>query len=323
MNEDLNEELAIRKIVSDSLYEPVVTKIQKVRDSKIDFAHYTASSTAFDIIKNRCFWLRNSRLMNDSSEMAAGLQTVRLNFAESGKAGGKFWQAMRNIDPFFKDKVEAIFQQRANQVFSQTYIGCLSEYASSGSGADLGRLSMWRAYGYPNGVALIFDGEAITSEDMSLDVASYPVFYPNYGIVLPDLADSVMRLADNVELLSGFSPQLIAKIITDFMIHFAIGIKDSSFHEEAEWRVVYRKNVFTSQISKIEPQVVAGIPQLVCSVPLCDNRRLSLKRILKKIVIGPTEYPEIARDAFVQLLSDEGFEYPELKVVISNIPYRE
>ena len=323
MSEDLTKESAIRKIVADSLYGPVVAKVQTVRDSRIDFAHYTASSTAFDIIRNRCFWLRNSRLMNDSSEMYAGLQTVRLNFAESQQAGGKFWQAMRSIDPYFKDKVDAIFQKRANQVFSQTYIGCLSEYASSGSGADLGRLSMWRAYGYPNGVAIIFDGEAITSESMTLDVTSYPVFYPNYGIVLPDLANSVMGLADNVNLLSEFAPQLIAEIITDFMIHLAVGIKDSNFHEEAEWRVVYREDVFPNKTSKIEPQVVAGIPQLVCSVPLCDNRHLSLKRILKKIVIGPTEYPEVARDAFVRLLSDEGFEHPELKVVISDIPYRE
>ena len=323
MTEIENNELEIRRLVAESLYAPVNARLDYTRQNKIDFAHYTASSTAFDIIKNRCFWLRNSRLMNDSSEMSLGLKTVQLNFDESGQAGGAFWQAMRNIDPYFKDKVDDIFQQRANQVFSQTYIGCLSEYLPSKIGGNLGRLSMWRAYGYPNGVALIFDGSAINSENMTLDVGSYPVFYPDYGVALPELARSIMALADNVHKLSDYDSQLIAKVITDFMIHLAIGIKDSNFHEEAEWRIVYRDGVFSNQISKKEPQVIAGIPQLICSVPLDDSRPLSLKRILKKIIIGPTEAPELAKDAFVQLLSNEGFDDPELKVVISNIPYRE
>ena len=53
---------------------------------------------------------------------------------------------------------------------------------------------------------------------------------------------------------------------------------------------------------------------------MCIRDRL--KAVLKKIVIGPTEYPEVSRKAFVKLLADEGFEYPELKVEIANIPFR-
>ena len=322
MNQQDDENISIRKIIARSLMAPVKMRTKKISEGNVDFAHYTRAETAFNIIQSSSFWLRNSRLMNDYSEMILGLRTVELNFAESSKVGGSFWQKTREIDLHFKDKVQARFAQQKEHVFSKTYIGCLSEYSNIHTGPELGKLSMWRAYGYPNGVALVFDGASVISDNTTLDVTSYPVFYPSYGVDLPALAAGIENLTQNFKLLKDFDPQLIANALADIMIHLAIGIKDSNFHEEAEWRVVFREGVYQHQVSSIKPAVVSGVPQLVCSVPLDDDRQLSLKRILKKIVIGPTEYPEIAREAFVKLLEEQGFDSPALKVFISNIPYR-
>ena len=68
--------------------------------------------------------------------------------------------------------------------------------------------------------------------------------------------------------------------------------------------------------------IIGGTPQLVRKLELGDNSNIRLKDIIKKVIIGPTEHPEISRDAFVHLLREEGFEHPELKVEIARIPFR-
>ena len=45
-------------------------------------------------------------------------------------------------------------------------------------------------------------------------------------------------------------------------------------------------------------------------------------KLIKKIIIGPTEFPVVVRDAFVKLLTDAGVDDASEKVVISFIPLR-
>lgn len=313
---------AIREIISGSLMSPIDERAKKVRDNGIDFAHYTKAETAFNIIKSRSFWLRNSQLMNDHTEMRLGLYAVELNFTNTKGPALPFWAEMKLVDPYFQDKVVVSFNNKKHDLLDKTYIGCLSEYSATPRGVDSGKLSMWRAYGYPNGVALIFDGASILSGRSTLDVTSYPVFYPEYGVDLHALGQGIANLAKNAIELKKYDPQEVADVLADIMIHLAIGIKDTNFNEEAEWRVVFREGVYENNVSTVVPTVVSGVPQLVCSVPLDDDRPLSLKKILKKVIIGPTEYPDLAREAFVKLLHDEGFDDAALKVFTSNIPYR-
>lgn len=319
-NDDLH---SIRSIVSENLYADSRKRTKRVRDQNIDFAHYTSSSNAFDIIRGRCFWLRNSQLMSDYTEMKLGLRAIQLGFFKTHSAGDSFWRAMREIDPDLEEKINREFERLFVKTLSQTWVGCLSEFSTNVAGQYQGRLSMWRAYGYPNGAALIFNSKVLTDEQQALDVSTNPVFYTPYGVVLPELNDAISRLADNAGSLSQFDPDLIAKVIAETKANLATGIKDSNFHEEKEWRVVYREGVFPFEYSVTEAHVISGVPQLVRVVPLDDNDALSMKDILKKVIVGPTEHPESVRDAFVSLLSAEGFDSPELMVEISDIPFRD
>ena len=299
---------------------PINDKLKYVVDNELDFAHYTSAETAFKIVKNKSLLLRDSQLMNDYSEIRRGLRAVQLGFGGSDAASGDFWHAAMSIYPNIKNKFYMAFESQLDKLFENTYIACLSEFSTK---VGLGKLSMWRAYGYPNGVALIIDRNAFTSSKITVDITTYPVIYTEPGTtVSKTLSLAIQEIRKVVPHFKDHDENHIVDILVKIALHYATCIKDSNFSEEDEWRAVYQPDIYDFEVTKFEAQVLGGTPQIVRKLDLGDNSTIQLKAVLKKIVIGPTEYPEVSRKAFVKLLADEGFEYPELKVEIANIPFR-
>jgi len=119
---------------------------------------------------------------------------------------------------------------------------------------------------------------------------------------------------------------LIANIFT--MFRFAVlCTKHPGFGEEKEWRAVYNPQLEFSDRIKKDIAVIQGVPQTIMKIPMVsypDEGMLGaeLPELLDHIIIGPTQYPDVIREAFVDMLAAAGVTDANKKVVMSDIPLR-
>jgi hypothetical protein len=104
--------------------------------------------------------------------------------------------------------------------------------------------------------------------------------------------------------------------------------KHVGFHEEREWRVIYCPTYEKSEHIRTEIETIGGIPQPVCKVPLKDLPDenllgIEIPSLVDRIIIGPSQYPWAARDAFIAILEEAGIKEAYKRVVISDIPLRQ
>jgi hypothetical protein len=73
--------------------------------------------------------------------------------------------------------------------------------------------------------------------------------------------------------------------------------------------------------------VIGGIPQPIYKIPLKDIPEegfvgAEIPALIERIIIGPTQFPLVTYEAFVELLSKAGVAEAQKKVFISDIPLR-
>ena len=135
--------------------------------------HYTSAEAAARIISGRQVWLRNALLMNDFSEIQYGLNC--LYSAWGSLAGDSFKLWLDRVLPGFRSQLEQLFDEHTAGLRVATFMMSLSDHAESED--DIGRLSMWRAYGGKCGVALVLNSTIFVSITDELKVYSAPVRY--------------------------------------------------------------------------------------------------------------------------------------------------
>ena len=135
-----------------SIFMPwYVERMSKIAENNQKLVHYTSAATALSILKNKEIWMRNTRCMNDFSEVRYGLVLFTRfrkkpeEYALLKKAWGK------KAGVFEKAFFRAI--QAFDEWSNSTYICCFSEQEAEED--QLGRLSMWRGYGTDCGVAMV------------------------------------------------------------------------------------------------------------------------------------------------------------------------
>lgn len=295
-------------------------KFVEVQEKQYRFIHYTSAEGAFCILKSNEFWLRNAYCMNDYSEIFHGEDCLKA--AIHGPTGERFRRALTALHPEMVKRLEDLFGAWLPHIKNETYVGCFTQHGEVS--AQLGKLSMWRAYGT---VALELNNTAFLSESEVLKAYSSPVFYAD----APRFAAEMLRIADNIEsnidFLRGLKDEeLFARLFN--MLRLAITCtKSEAFEEEQEWRVVYTKPIDKSRIIKCEPEMVGSVPQLVCKIPLKSRPEdklvgLSIPELVNRIIIGPCRLPWALRDAFVHLLKAHKVKDAEQRVIMTNIPLR-
>jgi hypothetical protein len=103
--------------------------------------------------------------------------------------------------------------------------------------------------------------------------------------------------------------------------------KHPGFHEEREWRLIYTPTYRSSKHIKSDIESVAGTPQPVCKIPLADIPSeglvdIEIPAIVDRVIIGPTQYPLVVREAFVTVLKAAGMSDAANRVIVSDIPLR-
>ena len=288
------------------------------------YVHYTSSAVAVSILQKKEVWMRNALTMNDFSEIQHGCECIR--HAYQSPLGKRLQSVLNGIHPGFTGRVEKLYDGWQPNFKNATYMTCFSEHKDEEN--RLGRLSMWRAYGANNGVALVLKGEVFALETQALAAYSSPVLYATKESFLTEFEDIVQRTEKNVEVLRQIPEVTLQNAVFNMFRIAALCTKHLGFAEELEWRVHHQPDIEPSTIIHRQVEVVRGVPQLVYKIPLINHADkgltgLEISQFLDHVIIGPTEHPKPIYDAFVALLEEAKVEHATDKVWISQIPLRQ
>lgn len=303
--------------------------VESLENGTRKLVHYTSGENALSIIEGRTFWLRNAKCMNDFLEVEHGISLLIdvISRQNDGARRKRLIDLYDKVAPGAAQNAMDDFDGWSDTLRSSTYIGCLSLIDSE---HNLGKLSMWRAYcPHDAGVALVMNATPFLAETTILNAFSSPILYLK-DEKFAELIDSHLEhLEDQVSKLEKSkidADELKSKLLW-FFLTFAMSLKHPAFEEEEEWRIFYLPKMFPSNAIEQATATIAGIPQIVQKIPLKHDPDSGLigadiPSLIHKIIIGPTEYPGILKDALAEALRGAGVEESETKIEISNIPLR-
>lgn len=307
-----------------SLFFPYAWKNQtRLQKEKTPLVHYTNADAAAKIIGKKRIWLRESSCMNDYSEMQHGYDC--LVRAYKAPTGQRFQKALNDIFPDVTKEIAKRFDSWSPHFRHDTYLACFSEHDEKKEGA-YGRLSMWRAYSQSTGIAIVMNNDVFFNEsDYFEGLYTSPVAY------LDSVDDQILEITKSIENNLSFMKTLsIEEVIEGVfrMFMFASSCtKHPGFEEEREWRLTYCPTFESTPNLEKQIETIRGIPQIVYKIPLepvpeSGLSDLCLDKLIKAIIIGPTEYPVAMSKSFIKLLGDAGVSEPEKRIIVSGIPLR-
>jgi hypothetical protein len=295
-----------------------------VVSSNIRFVHYTSADTAMNILRSKEVWMRKSSCMNDFLEVQHGLNCLLKTYNES-EAGQVFKSALNDIFDGLVADLEQLFNGWIPHFQNNTYFACVSEHNDSED--SFGRLSMWRAYSETTGVAFVMNSLPFLSPSRALKAYTSPVAYLSDQEFEKEFAKIAKNIIDEKEFLKTQDRQIVINNVFNAFKFAVLCTKHPGFAEEKEWRIVYSPSLEESEHLKKEIRVIRGVPQPIYKIPLKDIPDegligIEIPSLLNRIIIGPTQYPQVMFEAFCDLLLEAGVKDPGGRVFISNIPLR-
>jgi hypothetical protein len=300
-------------------------EIVDIDTDRMRFVHYTSADAALNILQTKRIWMRNVTCMSDYHEVQHGFDILQRYFTpEKTKEfigtldlcmPGAAVQAMEHFNGWWNANI------RLN-----TYVTSLSLHDRDED--QLGRLSMWRAFGAaPTRVAIVIKIPFYSGAVQELGLMFSPVAYLAEHEVHQTLTQVLKNVIEEVEFLRSQDKQTVVTYV--FMMLFAAVacLKHRGFREEKEWRAVYCPQIIKSPLMEHSLESVSGVPQHVYKIPLDQTvsdklAGLHLPDILDHLIIGPSPYPWVLYRAFVEILEVAGVPDARDKVLVSDIPIR-
>lgn len=261
--------------------------------------------------------------MNDFSEVEHGKSC--LFPAYKSDAGIKLKNFLNEIDKGLDKKLEDLFNGWLKDLETKTFLTCFSEHRDSED--VLGRLSMWRAYGGSNGIALVFKNGPFLNPTDALKAYSSPVAYLSQAGFQDIFSDTVDGLLAETNFIKSLGSQALLDGLFYAFKFAVLCTKHPGFHEEREWRIIHSPDFESSSHIKMDIEVVRGVPQQVCKIPLNNIPDegldgVDIPSLLDRIIIGPTDNQLPMLHAFRTILAECGIEDPDSKIFVSSIPLR-
>lgn len=308
--------------VEDIFFPDLQAKKQHIISSGIKFAYYTSADVATSILENKRIWMRNTQTMNDPSEIMYGMHL--LSKLQQHPVWLQFESTLESIRPGQAKQSIFIFDAWASAIKHSTFITCISEHDPSED--QHGRLSMWRAYGGRNGVALLFKASAMSLDNEHLAVQAMPVSYSDETEFINNFTAIVDRL-EKYKAKHEIDNNVFATLVARFLGLMLLCTKHPGFHEEREWRVIAQPIERVTDFLEKKIEIIRGTPQTVFKMILEEQPRKGIKginlyEILDKVIIGPCDFPEISRDALLEIMGQAGIQKKDGKIIISGIPLR-
>lgn len=314
-----------RDRITQIFFPYIAKKIQEVPPSDRRFAYYTTADTAMKILRSKQIWLRNTAVMNDYSEVRYG--TSCFEGAYNTEPGTNFKTALENCFPgLAKEVTKEIFDDWRPIILDDTYVTCLSEHLPDEN--QNGRLSMWRAYGNGAGVALVINGPVMFANTHVINVLSSPVAYRRDDEVSTELNEIAKNISDHADFLKSVSWDAARNAVFNMFLFGILCTKHPGFFEEREWRVIASPQMHKSEHLTSTIEVIRGVPQRVLKLDLKNHPEqgfvgLAIPELIDRIIIGPCQFPEIVRAAFLELLREAGVPDADERIVDSKIPLRQ
>ncbi len=305
------------------LFHPFAfSKMAKALAENLRFVHYTSADTAIKIIQNEEVWMRKSTCMNDFNEIEHGFNCLQRAYKEHKD---RFVAIFDSLFPGLCKRIEDHFNGWLPSFRNSTYIACISEHDDS---EDInGRLSMWRAYGSPRGVALVLEGGPFLRPTDALQAYTSPVAY----LSEMQFSEEFVRLLEGFErgmtVLSAMSEDELLGSIFEVFRMATLCTKHPGFAEEREWRIIYSPSMRESLRIKPDLFTFDGVPQRIFKIPLKNVvdeglYGIEVREVLDRIIIGPTDFAVEIKEALGIALETKGVEQPLGMIWISDIPLR-
>jgi hypothetical protein len=270
--------------------------------------HYTNLNGFSGIINSSELWLSNLYFLNDKNEFELGLKFV-IEQLESYKSGFSVLKPTKYFIEALEKAIDFIKEKDAPYILSMT------------ANSDL--LSQWR--GYTNngvGVNIGFNKKYFKENDLKVYKCIYNIEKQKEIInhiltqsifMFIGIADSqgIFKDSDDIDLSQYDKAVTIAgQYFIDKTIFFCSLIKDKSFEEENEWRLL-----LVDEESEINFINVGNYFKPFKKIKIKD-----LNYSINQIMMGPNSEQELCGSSMKMLLKKHNIEIEKLKY--SEIPYR-
>lgn len=319
----MNRSTEQMELIEQILFPHAREQRTRILEAKGHFVHYTTAEGAEGILKNRSVWLRSTTCMNDYTEVLHGYGCFRT--AWLGDSGKALQAALNKCHPDIAEEAARNFDKITGGILHGSFVACFSEHDPRED--RHGRLSMWRAYCNPSGVALVLNHEPFFLRSDALKAYSSPVAYLDDR----EFVAMVERIAAGIEahrdMLATIDRQAMIGFLTNVFRFAILCTKHPAFAEEREWRVTYTPALVESPVITRSVRTVRGVVQPVYELPLKDIPGeglvgIEIPSLVHKVIIGPTQYGTATHSALWWLLHEAGIANPAETIVSSGVPLR-
>jgi Protein of unknown function (DUF2971) len=311
-----------------SIFQPYsLERIKHALINKTRFVHYTTADTAVRILENEQIWLRKCSCMNDFMEVEHGFECLNSAYKKNQELVKATLDA---LFPNIQDRLQKLFNSWLPHFRTGTYIACVSEHGNPTVGEEedqIGRLSMWRAYGGKTGVAIVMNNGPFLRSTDALRAYTSPVAYISAEAFELEFIKLFESIKSNHSALLNFGEEYVLEQLFSSFKSAVLCSKHPGFREEREWRVIYSPALAKSDRLLADVKSIGGTPQPIYKLPLknvIDENLfgIELNQLIERVIIGPTSFPQAIREAIVLKLKEKNVEDAERKVIVSDIPLR-
>ncbi len=247
--------------------------------------HYTTQQGLLGIITSKELWASHTQYLNDVREFRHALDIVRDELSAVANEAGRD----RHTRKCLAEMQDALIPGM------EDINVCVCSFSERGDD-----LSQWRAYGgKTSGLAVGFSGELLREACNECGWLA-PVLYDEEeqrGLVRRLLEDV---LEENLDPKKSAESKVLGGNLGAYLYRYAPILKNKSFAEEREWRIITRPRMCTGDRFgyRIGPSTL--IPYF--RVALDKQKFLGIR----EIHVGPTPRPEQSRSAITGLLTKFG-----------------
>lgn len=321
--------MTTKQIDLPSIFMPRAMKeLERFKSSdKLDFVHYTSAENFMRIFdrSDPAIWMRNAQCMNDLSEIKHGRDRIAKALDKDDRLQ-RLTKALNECHNGLGEQSFELFNKSLSSFLTETYITCVSAHHKSED--NIGRLSMWRAYGQGSiGVAIVLNKDSLFSETNYLPAFSSPVSYIDDDEVGNDIEEIIASIDANRDGLRNTNFDTIKMYVFTMLKFGVICLKHSGFLEEQEWRIIHNPQKAGPTLNT-DTVSLSGVPQKIYKIAFKDYSTylkpydISPNKIVKRVIIGPSNYAGVIRDAIIDTLAKAKVENPSDRVVVSDIPLR-
>lgn len=270
--------------------------------------HYTSVSGLLGIVKSKSIWATHVAFLNDSSEFTHAIALMRSTIKKRKKDANSIEKG------FYDNLLDAL------NILSEDMSGFNMFVCSFSENGDV--LSQWRGYCPNGGYSIGFDfrylERAIRAHKFTVKIGKCIYNKSEHEQIISEiLAKTIDSYKKYVNRLRKDKSQINADFyFKDFiapLLRIAPFIKNISFREEQEWRMI--ASVTDNDKVEFREGVNWIIPYYRLELPVNDDIL-----DINQIIIGPAVQAEIAILSLKSLLKKDKVRYKN--IIKSKIPFR-